>query len=43
MTLPNATLQRPGLNARSQAGVEDVDANTVYRRKIITFVRTIRV
>ena len=26
---------RPGLNAKSQAGVEDVDANTVYRRKII--------
>ena len=26
---------RPGLNAKSQAGVKDVDANTVYRRKII--------
>lgn len=26
---------RPGLNAKSQAGVNDVDANTVYRRKII--------
>ena len=26
---------RPGLNAKSQAGSEDVDANTVYRRKII--------
>ncbi len=26
---------RPGLNAKSQAGVEAVDANTVYRRKII--------
>ncbi len=29
---------RPGLNAKSQAGVEDVDANTVYRRKNL-FVR----
>lgn len=26
---------RPGLNAKSQAGAGDVDANTVYRRKII--------
>ncbi len=26
---------RPGLNAKSQTGVKDVDANTVYRRKII--------
>ena len=26
---------RPGLNAKSQAGSEAVDANTVYRRKII--------
>lgn len=26
---------RPGLNAKSQVGVKDVDANTVYRRKII--------
>ena len=26
---------RPGLNAKSQAGVKDVDAHTVYRRKII--------
>ena len=26
---------RPGLNAKSQAGAEAVDANTVYRRKII--------
>lgn len=26
---------RPGLNAKSQAEVADVDANTVYRRKII--------
>ena len=26
---------RPGLNAKSQAGVKEVDANTVYRRKII--------
>ena len=25
----------PGLNAKSQTGVKDVDANTVYRRKII--------
>lgn len=28
---------RPGLNAKSQAGVDDVDANTVYRRKIIFY------
>lgn len=28
---------RPGLNAKSQAGVGDVDANTVYRRKIIFY------
>ena len=26
---------RPGLNAKGQTGVKDVDANTVYRRKII--------
>ena len=26
---------RPGLNAKSQTGVKDVDDNTVYRRKII--------
>ena len=26
---------RPGLNAKSQTGVKDVDANTVYCRKII--------
>lgn len=26
---------RPGLNAKSQSGANDVDANTVYRRKII--------
>ena len=26
---------RPGLNAKSQTGVKDLDANTVYRRKII--------
>lgn len=26
---------RPGLNAKSQTGADDVDANTVYRRKII--------
>lgn len=26
---------RPGLNAKSQVGVDDVDANTVYRRKIL--------
>lgn len=26
---------RPGLNAKSQEGAEAVDANTVYRRKII--------
>ncbi|WP_300700502.1 HU family DNA-binding protein [Bacteroides sp.] len=28
---------RPGLNAKSQTGVDDVDANTVYRRKIIFY------
>ena len=28
---------RPGLNAKSQAGAGDVDANTVYRRKIIFY------
>lgn len=28
---------RPGLNAKSQAGVDAVDANTVYRRKIIFY------
>jgi len=28
---------RPGLNAKSQAEADDVDANTVYRRKIIFY------
>lgn len=28
---------RPGLNAKSQAGAGGVDANTVYRRKIIFY------
>lgn len=28
---------RPGLNAKSQEGVETVNANTVYRRKIIFY------
>lgn len=28
---------RPGLNAKSQTGAETVDANTVYRRKIIFY------
>ena len=28
---------RPGLKAKSQAGVDDVDVNTVYRRRIIFY------